>query len=84
MEKVVLVILQFEVGDNDCPFYYCKLLIDADQFNLEEFEDAVYEAEETEDDFEAIAETALEDLDWDYEWVDGTIPACEGVWIINL
>jgi hypothetical protein len=76
---MVLLILNFETGECDCPFWTVAALVESnfDGASLEDAFVSYFEAADEDLTFEEIIEDVLNSMGWRWHFVDTKIPSCD-------
>lgn len=84
---MILLIMNFETGDNECPYWMVMATVEGD-FDGESLDDAFasyFEDADTEDlEFEDMAADVLNSMGWKWNFVDNKIPSCDSYYNIWL
>ncbi len=84
---MTLVILNFETGCTDCPYWTIMATVEGnfDGEALSDSFDSYFESADTEDlEFEDMAEDVLNSMGWTWNFIDTKIPACDSAYTMWL
>ena len=84
---MTLLILNFETGDNDCPFWTVMATVEGsfDGSALEDSFSSYFDSAETDDlTYEEMAEDVLNSMGFTWSFIDTKIPSCDSAYTMWL